>query len=198
MKKGNKWFIIGIIIVVIVIVIIVLILNNTNQPKLSQKLTDSDFQISGWYYDSYQYSNVGGNWVANPSKPIDWNKICNYCKNGVPGEVNAGDNSPVTSEQRCTDADWHLSVYASQDLACSAAIDGVGTEDLNKLSGETSNSIIKSGSSDTTFVIGQTGAIASNLDLTKSHDIKVCCTTSERNPTQNGIVCKSATISAKC
>jgi len=81
------------------------------------------------------------------------------------------------SEKPCETSAWHITVQTSEELLCENTIEGIDD-----------NSNFEMGSGLTKV------SVNTNLDVTKSHEIIVCCA----SPIKNGKVCDSITLPAKC
>lgn len=193
MKKENT--IILIIVGIIAIVVLFFIFLNS-QPKVEKELTDSDFKILSASWDEYSMQFRSEGYVADTNQPLDWDKICDYCKNGIEGSINT-DGTPVTAGQRCNYANYHVVVEASQELVYNVAIDGIYTEKLRDTDGSMSS--VKQGVQNINILLSNEATtnqqIFSNLDVRENHEITICATDMMR---EKGFVCKSVTLQAKC
>ena len=193
MEKGSKNIILGIIIGIVIIALI-LIIYNANKPQPTQKLTDNDFKILSASWDDYAMEWRTEGYIADTNRPIDWNKFCDTCKNGIPNAYNT-DGTPYIPS--CLTSGYHLVIEASQTLVYNVAIDGIYTEKLRDVSNDMSS--VKEGIQNLNIIRSDNAKtnqqVFSNLDVRKSHEITLCATDTWR---KLGFICKSITISAKC
>ncbi|MCX6750693.1 MAG: hypothetical protein NTZ83_04505 [Candidatus Pacearchaeota archaeon] len=180
-ERNNFWYIFfGTIILILIIIIVV------NAPKIKQcepitqqiqPMTGNDFKILNANWDTFQMKFNGSSLIVNtPQVEHNWNLICNC------------------SEKPCTTSNWHITVQASEDLVCDTFIDG--NDDRNNID-TGSGQIIEKGLRKTTFVEDRTSDnIYTNFDVTKEHEIMVCCISENRNKV--GTICDSVILPAKC
>jgi len=172
-KENNTKYILGGVVIVILLIAIIVVYSSKPQEK--EKLTEEDFKIINANWDTYRmkYSDGEGLIVDTPKIEYDWNLICGC------------------SEKPCTTSAWHITTQSSEELVCENMIDGFDDDSNVELG---SGSVIHKGVTKISFVEGETGNIYTNFDVTKNHEIIVCC--ASRNKV--GKICDSVTLPAKC
>ena len=192
-KKKHIW--IWVILIIVMIISVAVIFNFLPQKNNKiEKLSTEDFQILSASWDEYKMGWVGNSYIGEINHPINWNETCDYCRNGIFGG-NAPQTVPI--EERCTYANYHLTLYASTQLICNVAIDGLNTENLNTVDKYSENMVVYNGTTNTGVSLLYKGKIISNLDTRIPHDIVVCCA-ADNTQKQNNIICNSISLPAKC
>jgi len=198
MERGNKNLILGVVIGIVIILVIFLVYNSSKlQPKqklTDDKLTDDDFKILSASWDDYAMEWRTEGYIADTNKPLNWDRICTYCKTG---EIDGRQTYGTTEKERCYASSYHLVIDASRKMVYHVAIDGIYTEKLRDVTGDMSS--VRQGVQNHNIILSDEAKtnqqVFSNLDIRKSHEITICATDLQR---ELGFVCKSITLQAKC
>lgn len=175
-KLGHKDRNIGILIFIIAVLVVLLIIFIPKGSKQVESLTENDFKILNAAWDTSMMNWKDNELVPDPvGREYNWSLICN-CQ-----------------EKPCTTSAWHITTQASRDLLCENIIDGINDEDNITLG---SGKVISAGVKSINFVEGQPGNIYTNFDVTRNHEIIVCC--KDMSGAKRGETCDSVALSPKC
>ena len=168
--KGKAWYLFG-VIVIVGLVIAIIVVNITPKVKVLS-LSESDFKILNIVWDTYRMEYFEGQYIPSTFE-YDWDMICNC------------------PEKPCETSAWHVTLQASEELVCTTLIDGIpGGGNLDEGSGW----IIPEGVGKFHFPEGEIDHVHTNFDVTKDHEIIICCI----SETKEGKICKDIILPAKC